>query len=74
MDDMVLNIATFQQEHFVDRSGLLAGGKDGQMGITNGEGRMKVLLVTFDRNMRSKARSRGIDAADEKDFGVLTRD
>ena len=80
MDDMILNIAMFQNEHFVDRSGMLGGGggTPGASATENGNGvqsgndsRMKVLLVSFDRNMRSKARSRGIDAADEKDLQDL---
>lgn len=64
MDDLILNIASFQAEHFVDRSQLL-----GQPG--SNPGATKVLLVTFDRNLRLKARSRGIDAADEKEMARI---
>ena len=61
MDDLILNIASFQAEHFVDRSQML-GLPGADIGAT------KVLLVTFDRNLRVKARGRGIDAADEKEM------
>jgi len=64
MDDLILNIAYFQVEHFVDRSQLLGLPSTG-MGAT------KVLLVTFDRNLRLKARGRGIDAADEKEMARI---
>jgi protein SMG6 len=67
MDDLILNIASFQADHFVDRSKLL--------GVeTAGPGATKVLLVTFDRNLRLRARARGLDAADEKEMaGILGR-
>jgi protein SMG6 len=62
MDDRILNIAAFQQDHFVDRSSILGGrGGDGT----------KVVLVTFDRNLRLKARARGVDAADEKEMAGI---
>lgn len=64
MDDRILNIAAFQQDHFVDRSSILGG--------RGGIGATKVVLVTFDRNLRLKARARGVDAADEKEMaGIL---
>ena len=63
MDDLILNIASFQSEHFVDRSALL-GGQSSKTGS-------KVLLVTFDRNLRLRARARGIDAADEKEMARI---
>jgi protein SMG6 len=64
MDDRILNIAAFQQEHFVDRSTIL-GGRKGGVEAT------KVVLVTFDRNLRLKARARGVDAADEKEMAGI---
>ncbi|KAL7421587.1 hypothetical protein Q5752_003356 [Cryptotrichosporon argae] len=67
MDDLILDIASFQAEHFVDRSLLL--GMDGDAAST--EGRTKVLLVTLDRTMRLKARARGIDAADDKELSAI---
>lgn len=76
MDDRILSVAVFQQEHFMDRSGLLrpSPSTSASMSIPtaqarNGsEAKLKVLLVTFDRNLRLKARSRGIEAADEKEM------
>ena len=64
MDDLILNIAAFQAEHFVDRSGLF--------GLpSGGGGATKVLLVTFDRNLRLLARARGVDAADEREMASI---
>lgn len=65
MDDRILSIASFQSEHFVDRSALLGDGRKGGMGDT------KVLLVTYDRNLRLRARARGVDAADEKELEAV---
>jgi predicted ribonuclease YlaK len=64
MDDLILNIASFQSNHFVDRSALL--------GLPSaGAAATKVLLVTFDRNLRLKARARGLDAADEREMAAI---
>jgi hypothetical protein len=65
MDDMILNVASFQRDHFVDRSALL-----GQARPVDGAP-TQVLLVTFDRNLRLKARARGIDAADEREMAAI---
>ena len=64
MDDRILNIASFQLDHFVDRSSILGSG--GSRGDAT-----KVVLVTFDRNLRLKARARGVDAADEKEMAAI---
>jgi hypothetical protein len=64
MDDMILNVAAFQREHFVDRSALL-GMPAPSAGAT------QVLLVTFDRNLRLKARAKGINAADEREMASI---
>ena len=71
MDDLILNVAVFQSEHFVDRSGLL--GQREISGVSGGdkESAIKVLLVTFDRNLRLRARARGIEAADEKEMAAI---
>lgn len=73
MDDRILNVAEFQLEHFMDRSAMLkksvGGGANGAGTSLAGNGnKPKVLLVTFDRNLRLKARSRGIEAADEREM------
>jgi predicted ribonuclease YlaK len=64
MDDRILNIAAFQNEHFIDRSSIL-GARGGGGEAT------KVVLVTFDRNLRLKARAKGVDAADEKEMAAI---
>jgi protein SMG6 len=51
----------------VDRRGMLSGGT----GHEAGTAASKVLLVTFDRNLRLKARGRGVDAADEKEMAAI---
>ncbi|KAK4685352.1 hypothetical protein P7C73_g4803, partial [Tremellales sp. Uapishka_1] len=66
MDDLILTIAESQMQHFVDRSDIL-GMKDlGDVGM--GQPATKVLLITFDRNLRVKARGRGVEVGDEKDL------
>ncbi|BEI84163.1 hypothetical protein CcaverHIS002_0407670 [Cutaneotrichosporon cavernicola] len=65
MDDMILNVAAFQRNHFVDRSGLLGQARPVEGAPT------QVLLVTFDRNLRLKARALGIDAADEREMAAI---
>lgn len=64
MDDLILNVASFQAEHFVDRSALLGS-------TAPHDGATQVLLVTFDRNLRLKARARGVEAADEKEMASI---
>lgn len=68
MDDLILKAAVWQDEHWVDRSILLKGGAS----PTSATGAVKVVLLSFDRNLRLKARSRQLPAADEKDLaGIL---
>ena len=59
MDDLILNVAAFQAEHF------------GAQTVQVGKNAVKVLLVTFDRNLRLRARARGVDAADEKEMASI---
>ncbi|WVQ72499.1 hypothetical protein IAR50_002054 [Cryptococcus sp. DSM 104548] len=67
MDDRIVHIAGFAQEHFVDRSVLL--------GMPRPETEAaKVLLVSNDRNLRLKAKAMGVEVASEKELqGVLAR-
>lgn len=68
MDDLILKAAVWQDEHWVDRSMLLKGSAN----PTSATGAVKVVLLSFDRNLRLKARSRQLPAADEKDLaGIL---
>ncbi len=64
MDDLILDAASFQAEHWQDRSALLARGTP----VPPAPGAAKVVLVTDDRNLRLKARSRGVEAVDEKEL------
>lgn len=68
MDDLILKAAVWQDEHWVDRSMLLKGSAS----PASTAGAVKVVLLSFDRNLRLKARSRQLPAADEKDLaGIL---
>jgi protein SMG6 len=66
MDDLILKAAIWHDEHWVDRSALLkAEAPDA------GVNPVKVVLLSLDRNLRLKARSRQIPAASEKDLALL---
>jgi len=70
MDDLILKAAIWQDEHWVDRSALLRGNSPSLQGQTLSG--TKVVLLTLDRNLRLKARSRQLSAAGEKDLaGIL---
>lgn len=68
MDDLILKAAIWQDEHWVDRSSMLNADpvtpKDLQHAV-------KVVLLSLDRNLRLKARSRQLPAASEKDLASL---
>ncbi|CDO74731.1 hypothetical protein BN946_scf184686.g2 [Trametes cinnabarina] len=67
MDDLILRAALWLEEHWVDRSALLkrdAAGKDN----TNAA---KVALLSLDRMLRLKARSRQLYAANEQDLASI---
>jgi predicted ribonuclease YlaK len=79
LDDLILRAAMWQESHWVDRSPLLRG-------ITNPNStkpplnppvprgdEAKVVLVTFDRNLRLKARARQLHAGDERDLAHILR-
>ncbi|VDC05366.1 unnamed protein product [Peniophora sp. CBMAI 1063] len=58
MDDLILRAAVWQDEHWVDRSGVA-------------ESASRVVLCTLDRNLRVKARARQLDAAGEEEIAAL---
>ncbi|KAG8894285.1 hypothetical protein FRC00_009188, partial [Tulasnella sp. 408] len=68
MDDLIVRSALWQLDHFVDRTGLLIASRNA---VKRTDKTSKVVLLTFDRNMRVKARSRQLDAADEKDMAAI---
>ncbi|KAJ7172704.1 hypothetical protein C8R46DRAFT_1086975 [Mycena filopes] len=65
MDDLILKAAIWQDEHWVDRSAML---KSSAMASDNS---VKVVLMSLDRNLRLKARSRQLPAASEKDLAAI---
>jgi len=67
MDDLILKAAIWQDEHWVDCSALLK---------TNGAPKptaetTKVVLLSLDRNLRLKARSRQLPAASERNLASI---
>jgi hypothetical protein len=66
MDDLILKAAIWQDDHWVDRRALLMdnGARDVSRAV-------KVVLLTLDRNLRLKARSRQLPAASEKDIATI---
>ncbi|KAF9050675.1 hypothetical protein BDZ89DRAFT_1057118 [Hymenopellis radicata] len=65
MDDLILKTAIWHEEHWVDRSAFL---QSNSMTIANP---VKVVLLSLDRNLRLKARSRQLPAAGEKDLASI---
>ncbi|GAA5893303.1 hypothetical protein JCM6882_007999 [Rhodosporidiobolus microsporus] len=65
MDDVILRAVTWQSQHFTSRLALV-NPRALQAGAKVPPETAQVVLVTFDRNLRLKARARGLDATDEK--------
>jgi len=65
MDDLILKAAIWQDEHWVDRSAML------KSTAVATDGAIKVVLLSLDRNLRLKARSRQLPAASEKDLAAI---
>jgi len=68
MDDLILKAAIWQDEHWVDRSGML---QPSDLSSSGRAGAVKVVLLSLDRNLRLKARSRQLPAASEKDLASI---
>ncbi|KAL8283301.1 hypothetical protein RQP46_005711 [Phenoliferia psychrophenolica] len=68
MDDVILRAVAWQQDHFVSRLALVNPQADRRRVPDEAS---HVVLVTFDRNLRLKARARGLDATDEKGLGQI---
>ncbi len=75
VDDVILRILAWQRENFVDRRNLLGSGSSsnnnnaGQGGAEKREvteKTQKSVLLTLDRNLRLKAKSRGLASLDAK--------
>lgn len=69
MDDIVLRAALWQSEHFVNRLNMVWPDRPDKSPVP--ETASKVALLTFDLNLRLKARARAIDAVDEKSMARL---
>ncbi|KAJ3559338.1 hypothetical protein NP233_g11289 [Leucocoprinus birnbaumii] len=65
MDDLMLKVAIWQDERWLDRSAIL--GVTGQ----NTNGAVKVVLLSLNCNLCLKVRSRQLPAAGEKDLAAL---
>ncbi|GLB35314.1 putative est1 DNA/RNA binding domain [Lyophyllum shimeji] len=68
MDDLILKAAIWQEEHWLDRSAML---KADPAPLPVPAGTVKVVLLSLDRNLRLKARSRQLPAASEKDLANI---
>ncbi|KAI0371731.1 hypothetical protein BV20DRAFT_978724 [Pilatotrama ljubarskyi] len=68
MDDLILRAALWQDEHWVDRSALLKGDGSAAKDTTSAA---KVALLSLDRMLRLKARSRQLYAANEQDLASI---
>jgi hypothetical protein len=69
MDERILDIAKWQLDNFVDRS-LMLGGPGAGAGAGE-KGASKAVLVTFDRNLRLRARGMGVEALDEREMAGI---
>ncbi|KAF9483772.1 hypothetical protein BDN70DRAFT_904058 [Pholiota conissans] len=68
MDDLILKSAIWQDDHWFDRSSML---KVNPLSPAETANAIKVVLLSLDRNLRLKARSRQLPAAGEKDLAAL---
>ncbi|TKY86418.1 hypothetical protein EX895_004567 [Sporisorium graminicola] len=70
VDEVILRILAWQRDNFVDRRNLLqVGGGDG--GAKPSVSAHKSVLLTLDRNLRIKAKSRGLPSLDAKGAASL---
>lgn len=67
MDDVILRAVAWQKDHFTSRLALVNPRAIAERKKVGPE-TAPVVLVTFDRNLRLKARARQLDAADEKEL------
>jgi hypothetical protein len=67
MDDVILRAVSWQKDHFNSRLAIVNPQAIVEKKKIQPE-TAQVVLVTFDRNLRLKARARGLDAVDEKEL------
>ncbi|BGP08709.1 hypothetical protein JCM10049v2_004558 [Rhodotorula toruloides] len=65
MDDVILRAATWQKDHFTNRVALVNPRAIADK-VKVPSDAAQVVLITFDRNLRLKARARGLEVTDEK--------
>lgn len=68
MDDLILRAAIWHDEHWLDRSSMLKSSDDTSRDIN---GATKVVLLSLDRNLRVKARSKQLAAANEDELAHI---
>lgn len=68
MDDVILRAVGWQQDHFVSRLALVNPSVDRRSVPSDAS---TVVLVTSDRNLRLKARARGLEVSDEKGLKAM---
>ena len=70
MDDFILRVAAAQSSNFIDRSHIL---QNNLTPVTEALRKKapKVILLTLDRNLRLRARARGLEAASEKEIAKI---
>jgi len=68
MDDLILKAAIWQEEHWLDRSAFLKTTPIASQELSRV---VKVVLLSLDRNLRLKARSKHLPAATEKDLANI---
>lgn len=69
MDDLILRAVAWQANHFVNRLPILDPNYDRAQPIPSDVS--QVVLVSFDRNLRLKARALKLDAANEQDLSRI---
>ncbi|KAM0748417.1 hypothetical protein T439DRAFT_316305 [Meredithblackwellia eburnea MCA 4105] len=70
MDDVILRAVAWQKDHFSSRLAIVNPRADRRSVPSDAS---TVVLVTFDRNLRLKARARGLDATDERGLSAMVK-
>jgi protein SMG6 len=71
MDDFILRVAAAQSSNFIDRSHILQNDSDLATDAVKNKKAPKVVFLTLDRNLRLRARARGLEAASEKEMAKI---
>jgi protein SMG6 len=70
MDDFILRVAVAQYKNFVDRSHILQNDSSTETDALKKKA-PKVVFLTLDRNLRLRARARGLEAASEREIAKI---